>query len=95
MKALLALFSALALFFMVLNTLGGLVSGIWLAVLGEWWAIGFGLFGVFGSSFLIAVALACPRRAGPGRMRVQRPEREEGLRDEETTYTRADRGKAA
>jgi len=41
------------------------------------------------------VALACPRRADPGRMRVQRPEREEGLRDEETTYTRADRGKAA
>jgi len=39
--------------------------------------------------------VACPRRADPGRMRVQRPEREEGLRDEETTYTRADRGKAA
>lgn len=57
MKAMLALLSALGLFFMLLNTLGGVVSGIWLAFLGEWWAIGFGLLSVFVSSFVISIAL--------------------------------------
>ena len=57
MKAILGLFSALGLFFMVLNTFGGLVSGIWLAILGEWWAIGIGLLSIFASSMVISIAL--------------------------------------
>lgn len=41
----------------LLNVLGGIVSGIWLGILGEWWAIGYGLAGLFLSHFLLAFAL--------------------------------------
>ena len=39
--------------------------------------------------------VACPRKADPGRMRVQRPKRERGLEDEEATHTGADSTEAA
>lgn len=57
MKALVALFGALSAFFMVLNAFGGIVSGIWIAVLGEWWAIGFGILIIAASTFVISIAL--------------------------------------
>ncbi|HEC90825.1 MAG TPA: hypothetical protein ENI55_04080 [Alphaproteobacteria bacterium] len=42
---------------MILNMLGGIVSGIWLAVLGDWWAIGYGVAGLFLSHFFLATLL--------------------------------------
>jgi len=42
---------------MFLNFFGGIVSGIWLAVLGQWWAIGYGVVGLFVSSTLIGLAM--------------------------------------
>jgi len=36
----------LSLPLMLLNLLGGLVSAVWLIVLGQWWAIGYGILGL-------------------------------------------------
>lgn len=44
MRALIAL---LIVPLMLLSLLGGIVSGIWLAILGQWWAIGYGVAGLF------------------------------------------------
>ncbi len=35
-----------------LNFLGGIISGIWLAMLGQWWAIGYGFLGLFSHIWL-------------------------------------------
>lgn len=43
MRALIALITALSIPLMVLNMLGGIVAGIWLAILGEWGTIGTGV----------------------------------------------------
>ena len=43
--------------YIVLNALGGIVSGIWLAAIGEWWAIGIGLAGVMSSHWVISMLL--------------------------------------
>ncbi|MBI3781685.1 MAG: hypothetical protein HY278_11615 [candidate division NC10 bacterium] len=43
MKAFLGLIKTLVVPLAILNMLGGIVSGIWLAVLGEWGTIGFGI----------------------------------------------------
>lgn len=40
-----------------LNLLGGIVSGIWLAVLGDWGSIGYGVLAMFFSSFLVSAAI--------------------------------------
>jgi hypothetical protein len=40
-----------------LNSLGWLVGGIWLAVLGKWSVIGWGTLGIFGGSFAIGLFL--------------------------------------
>jgi hypothetical protein len=42
----------------LLNAFGGIASGIWLAVLGEWWALGYGLIGLLLSHFFLAFVLA-------------------------------------
>jgi|HigsolmetaAR201D_1030396.scaffolds.fasta_scaffold10813_3 hypothetical protein len=42
---------------MLLNFFGGIGSGIWLAILGEWWAIGYGIAGFLLSHFLLAIIL--------------------------------------
>ena len=34
-----AAFASIGVLLLVLNALGGIVSGIWLAVIGEWWAL--------------------------------------------------------
>lgn len=41
---------------MLLNFFGGIGSGIWLAALGEWWAIGYGLLGLL-SHFLLGIIM--------------------------------------
>lgn len=46
-----------AIFTMALNFLGGIAAGIWLAVLGEWWAIGLGILALFVAQFVIGIAL--------------------------------------
>jgi hypothetical protein len=57
MKALTAVITALSVPLFILNMLGAIVSGIWLAVLGEWRPIGFGILSFFVSSFLLGFAL--------------------------------------
>jgi len=57
MKALIAIFAALSVPIMLLNVFGGIVSGIWLVVLGKWNPIFIGILGLFGSSFLLAFAM--------------------------------------
>jgi hypothetical protein len=52
-----AILSILTIPLMLLNFFGGIASGIWLAVLGQWWAIGYGIAGLFFSSFLLGVAM--------------------------------------
>ncbi len=57
MRTLGALAAALTGVFMLLNALGGIASGIWLAILGEWWAFGLGIIGIFVSHLIISIAL--------------------------------------
>lgn len=49
-----AFMAGLMLPFMLLNVFGGIVSGIWLAILGQWWAIGIGLVAIFVHFFVTA-----------------------------------------
>ncbi len=64
-----SLVSAFTLVFLpivCLNLLGGIVSGVWLAFLGEWWALGYGLtllvVSTMGVSFALlpSILLAAP-----------------------------------
>ena len=57
MKALLGLITALCIPLLILNMLGGIVSGIWLAILGEWGAIGLGILFFFTATWLLGFAL--------------------------------------
>jgi hypothetical protein len=52
-----AAFASIGVLLLVLNALGGIVSGIWLGVIGEWWALGVGLVGLFVSPFLVTILL--------------------------------------
>jgi len=52
-----ALVSVLMVPLMFLNLLGGIVSGIWLAILGEWGGIGAGLVASIGGVFFIGFLL--------------------------------------
>ena len=55
----------------LINMLGGIVSGIWLAILGEWGIIGYGIAALFVSGIGLGLAmvpgllLAAPRRRSP------------------------------
>lgn len=60
MEAFAKLFAVLAVPLAILNMFGGFVSGIWLAILGEWGLIGYGILALFVSSLLIGLAM------GPG-----------------------------
>jgi len=42
----------------LLNMLGGIVAGIWLAILGEWGIIGYGIVALFVSGFGLGLAMA-------------------------------------
>ncbi|MDZ7841650.1 MAG: hypothetical protein U5R46_12680 [Gammaproteobacteria bacterium] len=67
MNAIFSLFGLLAIPLAILNLLGGLVSGIWLAVLGDWGSIGYGLLAMFISIFVLSVALVLSiLLTGPG-----------------------------
>jgi hypothetical protein len=61
MKAFLAFISAVTIPLVFLNLLGGIVSGIWLAIIGEWGIIGLGILffivSIFGLSFVLIPAL--------------------------------------
>jgi len=57
MKAFLGVLTALSIPLLILNMLGGIVSGIWLAILGEWGAIGLGILSLAFATFLLAIAL--------------------------------------
>jgi hypothetical protein len=57
MKALMGVITSLCVPLFILNTLGGIVSGIWLAILGEWGAVGSGILFFFVSTWLLAFAL--------------------------------------
>ena len=57
MNALVKLMNLFALPIMILNLLGGIVSGIWLAILGQWWAIGAGIASLFLSTLLLGIVL--------------------------------------
>ena len=50
-----ALIVALMVPLMLLNVFGGIVSGIWLAILGQWWAIGIGLVAIFVHALVVPV----------------------------------------
>lgn len=52
-----AIFSLLTIPLIFLNFFGSIASGIWLAVLGQWWAIGYGIAALFFSSFFIGLAM--------------------------------------
>lgn len=41
----------------LLNLLGGIVSGVWLAIIGEWGAIGYGLLLSFFAIYLLSIVL--------------------------------------
>jgi hypothetical protein len=51
------LITALSIPLMILNLLGGIVAGIWLALLGEWGTIGYGIAAFFMSSFALSIIL--------------------------------------
>lgn len=57
MKGLLALIRALSLPLMTLNALGGVVSGIWLAILRDWSVVGLGIILWFISTKILVFAL--------------------------------------
>lgn len=57
MEALARLFSALSIPLAIINMLGGIVSGIWLAILGEWGSLGYGFLFLFVGAFAISLAM--------------------------------------
>lgn len=57
MKALAKLWDAFSVALIVLNAIGGIVAGIWLAILGDWGAIGRGLLFAIGGGFVISLAM--------------------------------------
>lgn len=57
MKALENIMGAFAVVLILLNALGGIVAGIWLAVFGEWGSIGYGFMFSIGGVLLISLAM--------------------------------------
>jgi hypothetical protein len=57
MNAFAKLANVLVVPFALLNAFGGIVSGIWLAVLGEWGSIGYGIGILFGGGFGLGLAM--------------------------------------
>ena len=58
MEAFARLLSVLAVPLTIVNMFGGIVSGIWLAILGEWGLIGYGLLALMVSGMAIGLAMA-------------------------------------
>jgi hypothetical protein len=57
MRTLLGFITALTIPLALLNMLGGVVSGIWLGILGEWSTIGLGILFFLGSTLLLGIVL--------------------------------------
>jgi hypothetical protein len=57
MKVLTAIITALSVPLIILNMLGAVVSGVWLAIIGEWRPIVLGIFLFFSSSLVLGIAL--------------------------------------
>lgn len=57
MEAFAKLLSALVLPLVVIDIIGGTFSGIWLAILGDWWLIFYGILATISSSFLLVLAI--------------------------------------
>jgi len=57
MKAIVGIFTLMAVPITILNLFGGVVSGVWLAVLGDWGSIGYGLLVMVSGSFVLAIAM--------------------------------------
>src|SRR6476661_2351327 len=57
MKAIMGLMTVFTIPLMVLNVLGGIVSGVWLAIIGDWAAIGLGIGLFFFSTMLLGIAM--------------------------------------
>lgn len=57
MKALMGVITALSFPLMLLNVFGGIISGIWLAVLHDWTTLGIGIGSFFISSFVLGIIL--------------------------------------
>jgi hypothetical protein len=57
MNTILTVMTGLAVPLGVLNALGGIVAGVWLAVLGEWGVIGWGIAGLFFSAYGLSFAM--------------------------------------
>ena len=58
MNAFLAVFGLLTIPIGIVNLLGGIVSGIWLLFLGEWKALGIGIFSMLFATFFLGLVLA-------------------------------------
>lgn len=68
-----ATFTALTVPIMVLNLLGGIISGIWLAILGEWGEIFRGVLFMVVARFAISIALMPSLLfAAPGAMAIEK-----------------------
>ena len=57
MAALFRLMEMLAVPLAILNIFGGIVAGIWLAILGDWGSIGYGLLGLVIAHLVLALAM--------------------------------------
>jgi hypothetical protein len=57
MDAILGAINIFAIPLVFLNLLGGIISGIWLAYLGQWWALGYGFAALLVSTFSLSFAL--------------------------------------
>jgi len=57
MKALKGMITALSFPLMLLNVFGGIVSGIWLAVIHDWKTLGIGISFFFFSTFILGIVL--------------------------------------
>ena len=58
MEAFAKLLSVLVVPLGILNMFGGIISGIWLAILGEWGLIGYGILALFVSGMGLGLAMA-------------------------------------
>lgn len=52
-----ALITIMMIPLVLLNLLGGVGSGVWLVILGDWWVIGYGIALLVGSPFLLGLAM--------------------------------------
>jgi len=64
----------LSLPIMILNMVGGIIGGIWLAILGEWGLIGIGILLMFTSHWILAI-LMMPSLLFNGELNIDRLKR--------------------